>query len=180
MKASSQAVVWARRLKAAVIGRSSSAASSITETVPICTRADGTRYYDLQSRRLVRGEGKGGREDRFVALHLPGHTCTTQATSFHLTRIAASDDRYPIRTDTSGLPAEVAAPDSIRTYGDVVAMANGMSSARAQELLMSIGPNSIPYKPDSLVEGIVKEFATAFGAYSLLVYLYWQALHTYP
>ena len=68
---------------------------------------------------------------------------------------------------------QVAPPARIRTYGDVLALSSGMSSSRAAELLRSMGPNAITYEPDTFVQGIIKEFATPFGVYSLMVYLYW-------
>ena len=61
----------------------------------------------------------------------------------------------------------------VQIYADAKARASGLSSKEASKLLDFIGPNKIPFEPDTIVDSVAMEFFGWFYLFQLMAYMIW-------
>lgn len=73
----------------------------------------------------------------------------------------------------SGGKFEPAVSVPIQIYSDAKARAGGLSREEAGKLLDFIGPNKIPFEPDSILDSVAMEFFGWFYLFQLMAYMIW-------
>ena len=68
------------------------------------------------------------------------------------------------------LPAQHTA---VRTYEDAHRLSRGLGAKEAAAIKDRVGPNLIPFEPDTVMEAVRSEFFTGFYLYQLMVYMVW-------
>ena len=61
----------------------------------------------------------------------------------------------------------------IQKYSDAKARTSGLSSEEASKLLDFVGPNKIPFEPDTIVDSVAMEFFGWFYLFQLMAYMIW-------